>query len=111
MKVEKFYEQSDYPELDKHDKKADKFTYYDMIEFAELFYNHDKKTTEYKKAGIILRFIVSPLILVLLLFSFIYSFITRFLDFLIYGGEMVVFSKETRKDTIQYLIRKLKEKH
>lgn len=33
--AEGFYIDGKYPEMDKHDKRANKFTYYDMIDFAE----------------------------------------------------------------------------
>ena len=37
--IEIFYKNSDYPDLDKFDKKANKFSYYDLIEFAEQYAN------------------------------------------------------------------------
>jgi len=38
MIVEDFYKQKGYPKLDKFDKKVAKFTYYDLIEFADDYY-------------------------------------------------------------------------
>jgi len=37
MTVEEFYQSSDFPELDKHDRKSAAFTYYDMLDFAERY--------------------------------------------------------------------------
>lgn len=37
MSPEQFYKQGDYPELDKHDKKAKNFAYYDLLDFADAY--------------------------------------------------------------------------
>lgn len=39
--VEQFYKDQNYPKYDRFDKKAEKFTYYDLTEFAEN-YHHRK---------------------------------------------------------------------
>jgi len=46
---EEFYNQSNYPVLDKHDKKAEKFTYYDMLEFAEAYATPPSEEHEFIK--------------------------------------------------------------
>lgn len=38
-KIEEFYKEAGGIEYDKFDKKADKFTYYDMIGFADAYYS------------------------------------------------------------------------
>ncbi len=38
MNAEKYYIKKDYPILDKFDKKAPKFDYYDFIDFAESYH-------------------------------------------------------------------------
>ena len=38
MNAEEYYRKKDYPILDKFDKKAPKFDYYDFIDFAESYY-------------------------------------------------------------------------
>lgn len=38
MTVEEFFKQCNSKELDKFDKKASKFTYYDLLEFAEQYH-------------------------------------------------------------------------
>jgi hypothetical protein len=48
-KVEEFYKESGGVEYDKFDKKAEKFTYYDMIGFADAYYS--KQFSVPKKEG------------------------------------------------------------
>ena len=38
MNAEEYYRKKDYPILDKFDKKAPKFDYYDFIDFAESYH-------------------------------------------------------------------------
>jgi Protein of unknown function (DUF551) len=37
MTVEEFYQSTDFPELDKHDRKVALFTYYELLDFAERY--------------------------------------------------------------------------
>jgi Protein of unknown function (DUF551) len=37
MTVEEFYQSTDFPKLDKHDRKSETFTYYELLDFAERF--------------------------------------------------------------------------
>jgi len=38
MTPEEYYKKRDYPTLDKFDKKAPKFDYYDLVDFAESYH-------------------------------------------------------------------------
>ena len=40
MTPEEYYKKRDYPTLDKFDKKAPKFDYYDLVDFAEQYAEH-----------------------------------------------------------------------
>jgi len=44
MTVEEFYQSTEFLELDKHDRKALMFTYYDLLDFAERFAEHLEKS-------------------------------------------------------------------
>jgi len=48
MNAEEYYKQENYPILDKFDKKALKFDYYDMINFAENYANEQLKLNDVK---------------------------------------------------------------
>lgn len=43
MTTEEFYKRTHLKELDKFDKKVSKFTYYDMLDFAEAYYTYQLK--------------------------------------------------------------------
>lgn len=43
INAEDFYKKQNRPEFDKFDKKVPKFDYYDIIDFAEQYYEHKTK--------------------------------------------------------------------
>jgi hypothetical protein len=54
MTVEEFYQSTDFPELDKHDRKAATFTYYDMLDFSERYAGQKAKEVRHAAAEIAL---------------------------------------------------------
>jgi hypothetical protein len=47
MTVEEFYQSTDFPQLDKHDRKSAMFTYYDLLDFAERYAEQDAFSVGY----------------------------------------------------------------
>ena len=107
---EKIYTKSGYPDLDKHDKKVPKFSYYDMLDLGESCYNQNKRQTPWTIYRIISRIIVYPFVIAIIVLSSIIWIIKSIIDYSVYGSELVILRKGTEKNAIKYLVEKLKEK-
>lgn len=53
MNAEFFYNNSNFPKLDKFDKKSPQFTYHELIEFADNYY----KYTQQQKSTVVCKYL------------------------------------------------------
>lgn len=110
MKIEKFYKDQGYPELDKSDKKAPKFTYYNMLEFAEDY--HAKNVVKFKMPWIkyVNRIIGFPFMVCIIIITMVTNGIYQIINYISFGGESIIYNKDITKKRIIDLYRKLNEK-
>ena len=109
MTVEQFYEKQNYPKYDKHDRKAPKFTYYDMCDFAEEY--RKSKVKNLGLFSVIARYFVRalgfPFFLCLGIIYSVVLLVNWLLNYIRFGGEAISYTMHNNYKTIGDVYRKL----